>query len=45
MSFLVGLFLGCTLGFLLAGLCNAARKKTLSLPTASRSSTVMGRAA
>ncbi|MHC1729620.1 MAG: hypothetical protein AB9866_27065 [Syntrophobacteraceae bacterium] len=32
MSFLLGLFLGCVLGFLFAGLCSIAKTKTPAIP-------------
>jgi predicted outer membrane lipoprotein len=41
MLFLLGLFLGCAFGFIVACLCNIAREKTSSLSTESGSPEVM----
>jgi len=45
MLFLLGLFLGCVFGIIVAGLCNVAMKETPSFSTASGSPEVMEGAA
>jgi ABC-type lipoprotein release transport system permease subunit len=44
MLFLLGLFLGCAVGFIVAALCNAARDKTPALSTAISSHEAIERA-
>jgi hypothetical protein len=44
MLFLLGLFLGCVLGVILAGLCNVISEKTANLSTASGPKVIEGAA-